>query len=141
MRLDRGQEAAQRFVQSGEVRIVPAYKDGDDRAGMYFPLDYYARPDRGAIPAWRNEMAEMTWIYWLTYDGLAAARSVEVPTLFVHSDGCVFPDHVRRIHEQLNGPKEIRWVDGNQIDFYDQPAQVDAAVNAASGWFSRTLLA
>lgn len=141
MRLDRGQEAAERFVRSGEVRMVPAYKDGDDRAGMYFPLDYYARPDRGAIPAWRNEMDEMTWIYWLTYDGLAAARRVEVPTLFVHSDGCVFPDHVRRIHEQLNGPKEIRWVDGNQIDFYDQPAQVDAAVNAASAWFSRTLQA
>ena len=121
--------------------MVPAYKDGDDRAGMYFPLDYYGRSDRGAIAAWKNEMAEMTWMYWLTFDGLSAARHVSTPTMFVHSDGCVFPEHVRQVHAQLSGPKELAWTTGNQIDFYDQPAHVDTAVHAATGWFDRTLRA
>jgi hypothetical protein len=51
-------------------------------------LDDYARPDRGAVAAWKNEMAEKTWFHWLTFDGLAAADRVTTPTLFVHSDGC-----------------------------------------------------
>ena len=84
-------------------------------------------------------MAEITWIYWLTFDGLSAAADVATPTLFVHSDGCVFPDHVRQVHDRLAGPKQLVWTEGNQIDFYDQPAQVDAAVRAATSWFDRTL--
>ena len=139
MRLERAHAALDRYARTGEVTMVPAYKDGDDRAGMYFPLDYYGRSDRGAIAAWRNEMAEMTWTYWLTFDGLSAARRVSTPTLLVHSDGCVFPEHVRQVHAQLSGPKELVWVQGNQIDFYDQPEEVDTAVRAANGWFDRTL--
>ena len=141
MRLDRARTALDRYARTGDVTMVPAYKDGDDRAGMYFPLDYYGRSDRGAIAAWKNEMAEMTWMYWLTFDGLSAARHVSTPTMFVHSDGCVFPEHVRQVHAQLSGPKELAWTTGNQIDFYDQPAQVDTAVHAATGWFDRTLRA
>ena len=141
MRLDRARIALDHYARTGDVTMVPAYKDGDDRAGMYFPLDYYARSDRGAIAAWKNEMAEMTWTYWLTFDGLSAAPRVATPTLFVHSDGCVFPDHVRRVQAQLSGPNELVWATGNQIDFYDQPEQVNAAVRAAGGWFGRTLRA
>jgi len=48
---------------------------------------------------------------------------------------------VRQVHAQLLGPKDLVWATGNQIDFYDQPAQVDAAVRAATGWFDRTLRA
>ena len=139
MRLDRAREAMERYARTGEVTMVPAYKDGDDRAGMSFPLDYYARADRGAIPAWKNEMAEMTWTYWLTFDGLSAASQVETPSIFVHSDGCVFPDHVRKVHSQLKWPKELCWLQGNQIDFYDQPDQVSGAVSAAVRWFDRTM--
>lgn len=141
LRLNRAREALDRYTRDGDVVLVPAYKDGDDRAGMYFPLDYYARLDRGAIVAWKNEMAEMTWAYWLTFDGLSAAPRVATPTMMVHADGCVFPDHVRQVHAQLRGPKELVWAHGNQIDFYDQPAQVDAAMQAATGWFARTLRA
>ena len=141
LRLGRAREALDRYTRDGAVVIVPAYKDGDDRAGMYFPLEYYGRSDRGAIAAWKNEMAEMTWTYWLTFDGLSAAGQVSTPTMLVHSDGCVFPDHVHQVHAALTGPKELVWARGNQIDFYDQPEQVDAAVQAATGWFDRTLRA
>jgi fermentation-respiration switch protein FrsA (DUF1100 family) len=138
-RLDRGREAMARYARTGEVTMVPAYRDGDERAGMHFRLDYYALPERGAVPEWRNEMAEMTWFYWLTFDGLSAADRVTTPALFVHGDGCVFPDHVRSIHARVRGPKHLVWQEGSQIDFYDQPRQVDVAVNAVTRWFEGTL--
>ena len=140
-RLARAGEALAKYARTRELVIAPAYEDGNERAGMHFPLDYYARPDRGAIPAWKNQMAEMTWFYWFAFDGLAAADRVATPSLFVHADGCVFPDHVRQVHARLKGPKELVWSAGEQIDFYDQPRQVDAAMEAITRWFSQTLLA
>ena len=139
LRLTRAREALARYVETREVALVPAYNDGDDRAGMHFRLDYYGLADRGAVPAWKNAMAEMTWLYWLTFDGLSAAARVDTPSLFVHSDGCVFPDHVRQVHAAVKGRKELVWAEGSQIDFYDQPAQVAAAMAAATRWFEETL--
>jgi fermentation-respiration switch protein FrsA (DUF1100 family) len=106
---------------------------------MHFTLDYYGRSDRGAIPAWKNEMAEVTWVYWLAFNGLSAASRVTTPALFVHADGCVFPDNVRQVHANVRGPKELVWAEGNQIDFYDQPGLVEPAVGAAVRWFDSTL--
>jgi len=39
----------------------------------------------------------------------------------------------------VTGPKELVWAGGNQIDFYDQAAQVETATRAALDWFNRTL--
>ena len=139
LRLGRAREAFDAFLRNGEVRTVPAYEDGNDRAGMFFELDYYANPGRGAVPAWKNEMAEFSWLYWLTFDGLRAAPGVGVPTLMVHGDGCVLPDNARAVHKSLAGPAELVWADGQQIDFYDQPEQVSLAVDAADEHFRRTL--
>jgi fermentation-respiration switch protein FrsA (DUF1100 family) len=139
LRIGRAREAFEEFLSTGEVRTVPAYEDGNDRAGMFFELDYYASPDRGAIPVWRNEMAEFSWIYWLTFDGLSCASRVSVPTLFVHGDGCVLPDNVRFVRDRLAGPSELVWAEGTQIDFYDQPDQVALSVEAADKHFRRTL--
>jgi fermentation-respiration switch protein FrsA (DUF1100 family) len=138
LRLDRAREAIARYV-SGEVVLAPAYDPGNDRAGMHFPLEYYGRADRGAPPQWKNEMAEMSWSYWLSFDGLAAAKAVSTATLFVHSDGCAFPEHVKAIHARLGGRKKLVWGEGNQIDFYDQPAQVGIALTSAKAWFDETL--
>jgi fermentation-respiration switch protein FrsA (DUF1100 family) len=129
-RLERGQAALAGFQQHGTVRTVPAYAEGNDRAGMFLPLPYYGDAKRGAVPAWRNEMAELTWLYWLTFDGLAGARDVATPAVFVHSDGCVLPDNVRAVAAAMPAA-ELVWGEGSQIDFYDQPAQVDFAVAAA----------
>ena len=138
-RLDRARSALARFEESGEVVTVPAYAAGDERAGMFFELDYYASPSRGAVPAWRNEMAELSWLYWLGFDGLSAAAGVSVPTLLVHGDDCVLPDNLRSVHSSLAGPTELVWAAGGQTDFYDQPDQVSLAVDAADDHFRRTL--
>jgi fermentation-respiration switch protein FrsA (DUF1100 family) len=139
LRLARARQAIEAYSQRGTLVTAPAYRAGDDRAGMCFELDYYALPARGAVPTWKNEMAEMTWLYWLLYDGLAAAAHVDTPTLFVHSDACVFPDHVRRLHAELRGHKRLVWGTGSQIDFYDQAPQLEQALRALGEWFGETL--
>lgn len=140
-RLDRAAAAADAYLSDGHLTTVPAYAAGDDRAGMFVEMDYYASPDRGAIPQWRNEMTELTWAHWLTFDGLAAAGSVAVPSLFVHSDDCVFPDNVTAVAKALKGPVDTAWGDGAQIDFYDRPRQTAFALDAVDAHFRRTLAA
>jgi hypothetical protein len=105
---------------------------------MFFELDYYGNPSRGAVSAWTNAMATLSWPYWFTFDGLRAADHAQQPALFVHSDGCVFPDNVRAIHDRVRGPKRLVWSEGTQTDFYDQPAQVSAAVDAAERFLQDT---
>jgi len=138
-RLETGRSALDRYRASGEVDMVPAYKAGDETAGMFFELDYYGNTARGAVPAWTNAMATLSWSYWFTFDGLRAADHVRTPALFVHSDGCVFPDNVRSIHSRLRGPKQLVWSDGTQTDYYDQPKQVAVAVDAADAFLKETM--
>jgi uncharacterized protein len=139
LRIGRAREALETWAKSGEVILVPAYRPGDDRAGIFFELDYYANSRRGAVPEWKNEMAEMSWLSWLTFDGVRSASEVSVPALMVHSDGSVFPEHAQAVYAALKGPKEIRWTEGSQIDFYDQENQVTDAVALAVSHFRSTL--
>ena len=139
LRLGRARQALDAWAKTGEVAMVPAYRPGDDRAGMHFELDYYANPRRGAVPEWKNEMAEMSWLFWLTFDGVRSAGEVHIPTLLVHGDGCVFPEHVRAVHAAIGGPKQLEWSEGSQIDFYDQEPLVNKALAAAIPHFKATL--
>jgi uncharacterized protein len=123
------------------METVPAYEAGNDKAGMFFEMDYYGHPSRGAVRSWKNEMSPMTWVYWLTFDGLRAAGEAAVPALFVHGDGCVLPGNARAVFERLPGPKRMVWTDGSQTDFYDQQPQVGNAVAAAHEHFAGTLRA
>jgi fermentation-respiration switch protein FrsA (DUF1100 family) len=139
-RLDRANDALAEYRRSGKLRMVPAYAPGDDRAGMFFDLDYYGNSSRGAVKEWSNQMAETTWLNWFTFDGLAAAASVSTPTLSIHSDGCVFPDNVKTVHARLAGKKRLDWIDkGTQTDFYDLPEYVQVAADRAASWFEETL--
>jgi len=139
-RLDRAADALALYQRTGEVRTVPAYDAGNEEAGMFLELDYYASPARGAVPTWVNEMAELSWLYWLTFDGLSAAPAVRAPGLFVHSDGCVLPENLRTVADATAGPTEVVWADGGtQIDFYDQDEQVSLAVDAADEHFRKHL--
>ena len=139
LRLARANRALETWATSGDVVMVPAYRPSDDRAGMFFDLDYYANPRRGAVPEWKNEMAEMSWLFWLTFDGVRSAGEVSVPTVMVHGDGCVLPEHAKAVHAALRGPKQLEWTEGSQIDFYDQEPQVIKAAAIASQHFRATL--
>jgi len=139
-RLERASDALAEYRHSGKLRMVPAYAVGDERAGMFFELDYYGNPARGAVKEWSNQMAETSWLNWFGFNGLAPAPSVTTPTLLVHSDGCVFPDNVKAVHAQLAGKKQLAWIDkGTQTDFYDVPEYVKIAADRAAAWFEETL--
>lgn len=138
-RLTWARQATESFARDGTSSEVPAYADGDARAGMSFPVDYYARAERGAVPEWVNAMAEMSWFYWLAFDGLSSADQVSTPTLLVHGDGCVLPDNARQVHARLRGEKQLAWVAGDQVDFYDQPELIERAMAEVLPWFARTL--
>jgi dienelactone hydrolase len=137
-RLARSSEASRTLLSSGTAPSVPAYAARDERAGMFIEMDYYANPTRGAVPSWVNEMSELSWFGWLTYDAFAAAASGNrVPTLLVHSEAAVLPDNVRRVAALLGEDvASTRWLDGEQTDFYDQPAQVEAATDLALEHFA-----
>jgi uncharacterized protein len=139
LRLHRAKEALDRYRKNGELVMVPAYAPGNDRAGMHFELDYYGNRERGAVETWSNQMAELSWLHWLTYDGIAPSLAVSTPSLFVHSDGCALPDNVKRVHDNLKGPKELAWLgSGTQEDYYDRPQYVSAALERVTDWFEKT---
>jgi hypothetical protein len=83
-------------------------------------------------------MAELSWLYWLTYNGIAPASRVSTPTLFVHSDEAVLPDNVRSVYGLLKGPKRLAWrTSGGQVDWYD--LLTDEAMSEIGPWFQETL--
>jgi hypothetical protein len=136
-RLERASAAADLVLAGRDPGTVPAYAAGDDRAGTFIEMDYYANPRRGAVAEWSNAMSELTWAHWLTYDGLSpTAVAAGVPSLFVHADGCVFPDNVRAVARAVRG--EVAWGEGEQSDFYDQPAQLAFAVDAVDEHLRRS---
>jgi hypothetical protein len=129
-------DAARRYAETGELATVPAYAAGDVDAGMSMEMDYYANPRRGAVPQWRNAMSVLTWHPWLTFNAFAALPDVRTPTLLVHSDDAVLPDNARRVADGLGRHATTVWAQGAQTDFYDQPEQVDLAVQAVVDHFT-----
>jgi len=140
-RVDAARIARAAFDRTGAADYVPAYDPNNQDAAMFFPLDYYASTERGAVPQWTNRFAVMSWAEWLTFDAIAAASDVTVPTLMVHADEAALPDNARRFFGALAGPKHLFWTNGTQTDFYDREPQVGLAIDVAVAHFRRTLIA
>ncbi|ARV58998.1 alpha/beta hydrolase [Nostocales cyanobacterium HT-58-2] len=138
-KMEAGMAAQKKYAQTGEVEYVPAYKQNDPKAAMSSPLSYYGSSSRGAIPQWKNQFAEMSWVEWLQFDALAAAPKVTIPTLFIHSDNSALPDSVRKFYNTMPGPKNLFWTQGEHTDFYDQEPYVTKAVQVAAVHFKNTL--
>lgn len=134
-RLGFARQDVDAYVGARPRPSAPAYAPGDERAGMHFDLAYYADPARGAVGAWKNEMAPMSWTHWLAFDGISVASANHTPSLMVHGPGCALPDNARAVYERWAGEKRLEWLEGGQTDFYDQPAQVGTAVAAVDAWF------
>lgn len=133
-----GEAAKRKFEQTGEVEYVVASSLTDNAAAMV-GADYYENAKRGAIPAWKNQFAVMSWTEWLTFDALKPAKQINVPTLFIHSDNSALPDNVRKFYLQMPGQKDLFWMQGNHADFYDQMPLVSKAMQAAADHFGRSL--
>jgi hypothetical protein len=140
-RIGLSKAAREKLEKTGQVDYVAAYDPTPNSgAAMFFPVDYYGNPNRGAIVAWKNQFAVMGWQEWLelnTIDGVA--ENITVPTLMVHSDNSALPDNVRRFYGLLKGPKDLLWTEGEHTQFYDQEPFVNKSADAVAAHFHRSL--
>lgn len=104
-------------------------------------FDYYLNPPRGAIPEWSaDKFAVMSWEDWLTFDPMPVAKNISQPTLMIHSDSAALPDNVKKFFSDIpNTNKLLRWTQGTQFDFYDQPKQVSESVAAIDRFFKQNV--
>lgn len=138
-RISKGEEARRAYEEKNHVYIVPACNPVDEQAAMPGEFDYYLNPNRGAVQAWRNEFAVMSWPGWLTFDAISAASDITVPVLIVHSEDAAVPEGAHRFYDALKADKDIHWIGGTQFDFYDQEANVSWALELAAGHLETTL--
>ena len=95
---------------------------------------------RGAVPNYVNAFAVQSRAYTTTFDSLNAAALITVPTLIVHSERALAPGLARRFVGGLGGSHDELWLrSAGQIDFYDQPALIDAAADAIVTFFRQRL--
>jgi len=138
-RIAAGEAARRHYETDGTVIYIPAVSETDPNAAMFGPFGYYLDPDRGAIPEWGARFAVMAWPGWLTYNPIPLAERITQPVRMVHSHDGAVPDGAEAFAERLAGPSELIWIEGSQLDFYDQPAQVDFAVAQMVDHFRSTL--
>jgi fermentation-respiration switch protein FrsA (DUF1100 family)/ketosteroid isomerase-like protein len=141
--LARADAATTAFAKEGKTATVAAASTTDAYAAMYLPdpqWDYYLNPDKGAVPSWPNQFAEMSWRPWLTYNAIDIARQVKQPVYMVASEQGAIPDGARRFHALLPGEKELIWLnDYNQLELYIVPDAVNQVVDQAEPWLAKHL--
>lgn len=143
--LQDGERALKNYEQSKKVNYVAAFSQTDSHAAMFLPkidngIDYYASEQRGVIPQWKNEFAQMAWVDWLNFDSInPVAPKLTQPLLMVHSDNSALPDNARKFYSLVESPKELYWTIGNHLDFYDREKEVGDAVQALVKHFNKTL--
>ena len=134
---------ARTYQQTGQSAVVTAYSETDQTAANVAPMpglfDYYLNPKRGAIPEYKNELAVMSWATFLDLDPISQAPAITVPTMVVHSDYSAFPDQVKQFYAALKGEKELVWADGTHFDYYDNPVQINNAVQNITRYFNAHL--
>jgi fermentation-respiration switch protein FrsA (DUF1100 family) len=137
------QQAQAYFEADGTVQYTLAATNNEaiDLAAMRWadPSFYYTNPERGAISEYDNRFPIMAWEEWLTFDALAAAEGIEVPYRMIHGDQMALPDNAQAFYATVAAPKSIAWLDGAQMDYYDQAERVDQATALVVEHFDETL--
>ncbi|WP_372404692.1 alpha/beta hydrolase [Streptomyces luteireticuli] len=138
-RAEAGRDARERYERGEAMRYVPAVSVTDPEAAMHGPFDYYLDEKRGAVPAWENRFAVMSWPEWLAFDPHPSAPRIAAPTVMVHSRDGALPQGAERFHAALGGSKRLVWTEGTQFDFYDRDATVAEAAGIAARHFTEAL--
>jgi fermentation-respiration switch protein FrsA (DUF1100 family) len=131
----KGKEAKKKYSQTGISDTVPMASLTDANAPLFGNWDYYLNPNRGAIKEWANEFNVMSWVEWLTFDGVKAGEKIKIPTLLVHSKDAAVPMGAEQFYQNLKVDKRFHWTSGNQFDFYDLPDKVDESIKQVVEWF------
>ena len=131
--------AEKHFSATGKMEYAPAYEVGNKKAAMFFTVDYYGNSERGAIPEWKNEYALISHKAWHDFNIWSVAPTITTPALFVHSDGSALPQNIKRLYDEVKGPKKLHWAVGEHTEFYDRDRQVNEAAQALIRHFTKTL--
>jgi fermentation-respiration switch protein FrsA (DUF1100 family) len=127
--LERARKARDAWESTGVAEHIPAVGKGD----VAMPLDeafaYYGTDRGGKLGSYVNSFAVMSRELTLPYDAQSAAPNIRVPTVMVHSEKALAPALARAFYDHLGGEKSIFWLSSQgQIDFYDDPALIEPAV-------------
>jgi len=130
--------ARERWEATGVADTIPAVgKTPPVAMPLAEAFEYYGTP-RGALGGYVNAFAVMSREQTLPYDAQSAASRIRVPTILVHSEHALAPALARSFHDALTVPKELHWVESKgQIDFYDDPALIEPAVDRLVAFFER----
>jgi fermentation-respiration switch protein FrsA (DUF1100 family) len=142
-RIDRAAKAATEFEKTGEAGYIPIVGSEDALLTATAIADWYLPWDNRAPwltfkGGWENRITAMSeaGIWGWRID--ETAPQLNLPVLMIHGDraasGQVIP---RRIFEEIASEKKtLYWIDGaNQLQFYEDPLIIDAAVNALAPHF------
>jgi uncharacterized protein len=138
--LREAEDARRRWQASGEEIVIPAVgREGPVAMPLAEAYEYYGTP-RGAVPSYVNAFAVMSRVDTLPYDAQGSAPRIRVPTLMVHSEKALAPALARKFFDGLAGPKQAHWLESKgQIDFYDDPALIDATSRLLDEHFRKHL--
>lgn len=133
-----GQKALAVYKETGVMEYIETISTTNPDAAMYGDYDYYLNPNRGGVAEWSNDkFAVATWEEWLTLDPMPYARQIDVPTIMVHSDGCVLPEYTKDFYNRLASTektlvwfeKDVAYPMEHQFNFYDQEKETNFAVS------------
>ena len=139
--IDRGRAAERHWRQTGVAETIPAVApDGGDVAMPLREAYEFYGTSRGAVANYTNAFAVQSFAYTTPFDAQEAAARIRVPFLLVHSEQALAPPLARRFYVAVDAPKSELWLQSQgQIDFYDDPRLIGAAVDAIADWFKSTL--
>lgn len=129
--------ARSRLAEAGGEAVIEAASTTNPEALM-FQAPYYTEPDRGLIPQYDNRFDLRSWEPWLSFDGVAAAERLSLPTCIVHSKSAAIPQGAERFAVRLGKYGQLVWLEGfNQFDFYDHSDVIEAAMHHVSAHLAR----
>lgn len=139
-RIALSREAQAQYEETGKMAYAPTVSDTDTSAAMYGPFDYYLNEDLGNVPNWSDDQfALASWEPWLSYRPVSVARQITTPTLIITSKKAATPQADQQFYDQLQGPKDIAWLEGEQLDFYYKPEQVNPSLERVVAHFNTYL--
>ena len=127
--LAKAVEARRAWEASGEAQYIPAVgKEGEVAMPLAEAFEYYGTDRGGHLGHYVNSFATMSREMTLPYDAQSSAPSIRVPSVLVHSEKALAPALARAFYDRLEVPKQMFWLESKgQIDFYDDPALIEAA--------------
>ncbi|MEM1318758.1 MAG: nuclear transport factor 2 family protein [Bacteroidota bacterium] len=136
--LAAARSAKEQYATTGEMDYVLAASELDPLSAMFVPenaFDYYLNPGKAAGGYYDNRFAVSSWEPWLTFDGIGSAADISQPVLVVHSESGAIPQGTKLFYDQLQGQKDIIWLNEfNQQQLYFEAAAIGAAIAQVRGF-------